>query len=113
MRLVDDDGEAVARQRVDLLGDVGEFLQRGDDDALARLQRALQLVRGLLDVLHQSAYLLEVAHVLLQLAVQHAAVGDDDDSVEDRRVGGVVERGQLVRQPGDGEALAAARAVLD
>ena len=49
----------------------------------------------------------------LKLAVQDAAVGDDDDGIEDRAVLGVVQRGQLVREPGDGEALAAPGGVLD
>ena len=51
--------------------------------------------------------------VRLELAVEHAPVGDDDDRVEDALVARVVQRRELVRQPGDGVALAAAGRVLD
>ena len=51
--------------------------------------------------------------VRLELAVEHAPVGDDHDRVEDAPVVGVVQRRELVGEPGDGEALAAAGRVLD
>ena len=114
MRLVDDDGEAVAGQLADLVGDHRELLQRGDDDLLAGLERLLELPRGRVDVLDQTGRLLEAARIgLLELAVEHAAVGDHDDRVEDAVVLGVVQRRQPVRQPGDGVALAGAGRVLD
>jgi hypothetical protein len=106
--LVHDDGEALAGQLADLLRDHGELLERGDDDRLARFQRLLELARGGVDVLHHSERLLELAHRGLELAVQHPAVGDDHDRVEDTPVVRAVERRELVRQPRDGEALAAA-----
>ena len=113
VRLVDDHGEALARQLADLLRDHREFLERGDDDRLAELERLLELARSGVDVLHHAERLLELAHGGLQLPVEHAPVGDDDDRVEDAPVGGVVQRRELVREPGDGEALAAAGRVLD
>ena len=113
MRLVHDHGEALARQLADLLRDHGELLERGDDDRLARLERLLELARGGVDVLHHAERLLELAHRGLELAVEHAPVGDDDDRVEDAPVARVVERRELVGEPGDGEALAAAGRVLD
>ena len=113
VRFVDDDGEALARQCFDLLGDDREFLQGGDNDALAVFQRLLELARGAVDALDQAGHLLEVADVALQLAIQHAPVGDDDDRVEDRLIFCIVQCGKLVREPGDGEGFAAARAVLD
>ena len=113
VRLVHDHGEALARQLADLLGDHRELLQRGDDDRLARFERLLELARGGVDVLDHAERLLELAHGRLELAVEHAPVGDDHDRVEDAPVVGVVQRRELVREPGDGVALAAAGRVLD
>ena len=42
------------------------------------------------------------------MAVQDAAVGDHHDGVEGAAIVRVVQAGELVRQPGDGIALAAA-----
>ena len=90
-----------------------ELLQRGDDDGLAVLQRLLELAAGGVDVLHDAQRLLEGKHLSLELAVQHPAVGDDDDGVEYPPLLGIVERGKLVGKPGDGLALAAPGTVLD
>ena len=80
---------------------------------LPDFKRFLELARGRVDVLDHAKRLLELTHGGLQLAIENAPIGDDDDRVEDPPVGGVVERRELVREPGDGEALAAARRVLD
>ena len=45
-------------------------------------------------------------------AVQDHAVGDDDDLVEDLRVGRVMQAGETMRRPGDRVRLARARRVL-
>jgi hypothetical protein len=113
VRLVHDQREALAWQLADLPGDHRELLERGDDDRLAGLERLLELARGGVDVLHHAQRLLELAHGGLELAVQHASVGDHHDRVEDPPVPRVVQRRQLVGEPGDGEALAASRRVLD
>ena len=113
MRLVDDQGEPLPRQLADLRRDHRELLERGDDDGLARLQRVLELARGGVDVLHHPQGLLELAHGALELAVEDPAVGDDHDGVEDPAIVRAVQDGELVREPGDGEALAAPRRVLD
>ena len=113
MRFIDDQGESPPRQLADLRRDHRELLQRGDDDRLARLQRLLELARSGVDVLHHSQRLLELADGALQLAVEHAPVGDDDDGIEHAPIGCVVQSGELVSEPGDGEALAAAGGVLD
>ena len=113
MRLVHDDGKALARQLADLLRDHRELLERRDDDRLARLERLLELARGGVDVLDHAQRLLELAHRRLELAVEHAAVGHDHDRVEDAPVAGIVQRRELVGEPRDGEALAAAGRVLD
>ncbi len=105
MGLVHDEREALPRQLPDLLGDHGELLEGGDDDGFARLQRLLELAARRVDVLHHAEGLLELPHRDLELAVEHPAVGHNDDRVEYPLVGGIVERGELVGQPGDSEAL--------
>ena len=113
MRLVHDHREALAREPADLLGDDGELLQRGDDDRAAGLEGLAELARGLVDVLHHAEGLLELPDGALELAVEHAPVGHHDDRVEDPPVFAVVQHRELVGEPGDGEALAAAGRVLD
>ena len=113
MRLVHDHGEALTGKLADLLGDDGELLQRGDDDGAARLEGLAELARGLVDVLHHAEGLLELPDGALELAVEHAPVGHHDDGVEDAPVAAVVQHRELVGEPGDGEALAAAGRVLD
>ena len=54
-----------------------------------------------------------VGQLTQQLAVQHPAVGDDDNGLEDLLVPGVMQPRQAMRQPGNGVGLARARAVLD
>ena len=113
MRLVDNDGEALPRQIADLPGDHREFLQGCDDDRLSRLQRLFQLARGGVDVFDDAERLLELAHRRLQLTVEHAPVGHDDDRVKDAPVRGIVQGREPMSEPGDRKALAAAGGVLD
>jgi len=70
-------------QLADLFGDHRKLLQRRDDDGLARLQRILELARGAVDVFDHAERLLELAHGGLELAVEHAPVGDHHDRIED------------------------------
>ena len=91
----------------------GKLLQGGDDDRPARLQGLAELARSLVDVLHHAQGLLELPDGLLELAVEHPPVGHDHDRVEDAPVIAIVQHRELVGQPGDGEALAAAGRVLD
>ena len=57
--------------------------------------------------------MLDLVDGVLQLPVQHAAVGDHNHAVIDLPVGGVVQARQPVRQPRDAVGLATARGVLD
>jgi hypothetical protein len=68
---------------------------------------------GAVGVLDHAQRLLERPDGLVELAVQHPGIGDDDDGVQDTAVVGVVERRELVGQPGDGHAVAAAAKTLD
>jgi hypothetical protein len=96
--------KGVPRQPAHLLADVGELLERGDDDVLLLLQRLLQFLSAV-RVRHHAQRLLERPDRPVELSVQHPPVGDDDDGVEDAAVVGVVERRELVGQPGDGMFL--------
>ena len=113
MGFVDDDGEAMPRELADIFHDHGKFLQSGHDDGLSRLECLFELAGGRVDILDDAQRLLELAHGRLELAVEDAPVGDDDDRVENPLIGVVVKRRQPVGEPGDGEALAAARRMLD
>ncbi len=120
VRLVDDDRVAPVLQRLgavvagELAQHEGELLQRGDDD-LRRLaaERLEELPGVLVDLHHRGRGLCEGAHLALKLGVEHAPVGDDDDLVEDQPAVVVVQRREVVGQPGDLLALARAGGVLD
>jgi hypothetical protein len=124
VRLVDDDRHPLALDGGVL--DHREFLQRGDDDLRPGVgEGRLELLRVLVDALQQALDVLEPGDGRLQLGVEHTAVGDDDDLVEDqlvgaqlcvlrqeRRVAGGVQVGQAVSQPGDRVGLARPGGVL-
>ena len=110
--LVDDDGEAAPALLVaDLVEDEGELLDRRDDDLLAALDEPPQ-VAGAVGGPHRRRHLRILPDGVADLAVEEDAVRDDDDGVEDR---GALpgQPDQLVGEPGDGVALAAAGRVLD
>ena len=113
MRFVDDDREALARKLADFRGDHRKFLQRRDNDRFPGFERLLELAGGGVDVLDDAEGLLELAHRRLQLAVEHAPVGHDDDRIEDAPVRRIVQCREPMREPGDREALAAAGGMLD
>ena len=95
----------------DLIENEGELLDRRDDDLLAGLDEPSQ-VAGTLGVSHRRAHLGVFPDRVSDLPVEDAAVGDDDDRVEDRSVV-LFQPDQLVGQPCDRKALPAARRVLD
>jgi hypothetical protein len=112
--LVHDHRIRAVGERVDLLGDVGELLQRRDDDAgLLAGQRLGQLGGVLVDALHHAVHVLKLVNGVLQLLVEHPPVGDHHHLVEHLLVGVVVQRRQPVRQPGDRVALARPGRVLN
>ena len=118
--LVGDDREVLALQvglGADQLQGEGEGLDGDDDDLRPARQRVGQLLRlrpaqpG--DVGDHPWGAVDLADRLLQLRIQHVAVGDHDDRVEHRLVGLVVQHRQPVRQPGDAVGLAGPCRVLD
>ena len=91
-----------------------ELLQRRDDDPrLLALERLAQLLGGLVDLADRAGNLLERLDLRLELAVEHLAVGDDDDLLEHRLAVVAVQRGEVVREPRDLLALARPRGMLD
>ena len=90
-----------------------KLLQRRHDDGFAVFQRLLQLMGRGVDVLHDAGCLLKGQHVSLQLAIQHLAVGNHDDGIEDPLLIGIVECREVMGQPGNRIALATARTVLN
>lgn len=121
MGLVGDHGEPAALQLargVDQLDQGLERLDRDDHDLLAADQRLRELggfgvAVGAGDGLHHALVALELGNRVLQLLIQHSAVGHDHDRVEHLLVSGIVELGELVGQPGDRVGLAGTRRVLD
>ena len=73
---------ALLLQRADRLADEGKFLDRRDDDRRPAGQRLGELLRVLVDLLDHAGLVLELVDGVLQLLVEHAAVGDDDDRIE-------------------------------
>src|SRR5712691_1437576 len=112
MRLVDDDGEALAAMLVaDLVEDEREFLDGGDDDLLAALQKLAEVAR-LVSVADSRADLGELFDGVADLLVENAPVGDDNNRVENR---GIVRTqcNKLMGEPSDRVRLAAAGRMLD
>ncbi len=110
--LVDDDGEAAPALLVaDLVEDERELLDRGDDDLLAALDEPPQVARPV-GVPDRRRHLGILPDRVADLPVEDAPVGHHDDRVEHRRIV-PGQPDELMRQPGDGVALAAARRVLD
>src|SRR5680860_1913952 len=96
MRLVNDDRERAAPMLVaDLVQDDGKFLNRGDNDLLARLDKLPKLPGALGNRAHCRAYLRELPDGVADLLVQQAPVSDDDDRVE-RRPAVFIQADQLV-----------------
>ena len=125
VRLVDDDratpgGGRPRAGRPAFLGhleqlarDERKFLQGGDDHRHRILKRFCELTRALVDPLHDAAPVFKLVDRVLELLIEHHAIGDHDDAVEDARVGGIVQEREPMRQPTDRVALAAARGMLD
>ena len=112
MGLVDDDGKAAPAMFVaDLVENERELLDRRDDDLLAGLDEPSQVARTL-GVPHRRAHLGVFPDRVSDLPVEDAAIGDDDDGVEDWSVV-PFQPDQLMGQPCNRIAFAAARRVLD
>ena len=70
-------------QIADLVNDKRELLQGRDDDLDARFQGLGQLVGVLVNLGDDALLVLELVDGVLQLLVQDAPVGDDNDALKD------------------------------
>jgi len=116
VRLVDQEGHAELlefRLLLDLFQHPGELLLRGDDDRPALRHESRQVVR----FPRQADDILEVGEVfdlILDVGVQRFAVGKDEHHVHQLFAGARPEQAvQPIRQPADGQRLAAARRMID
>ena len=113
--LVDDDRELTPLHIVKVFVREQELLDRTDDDTFAVVDRLYQTLRVLLlvDRFDQSRGVVKAVDRILQLIVEHYAVGDHDDRIENRFVVLVVERREAICYPRDGIGLAASCGMLD
>ena len=101
------------RVLLDLLQHPGELLLGRDDDRLALLEEARQVVR-LPRQTHHVLQVRELLDVLPDVRVERLAVGEDEDDIHQLLArAGLEEAVQPVGQPADGERLAAAGGMID
>ena len=106
-------GRFSARDREQASHDKRELLQGGDHDPGPVNQRCGELTRVLVNRLDDSLRVLDLVDGVLELTVEHAAIGDHDHAVEDLLVVLRMQTREPVREPGDAVRLAAAGRVLD
>ncbi len=112
MGLIDDDGVAPVRQGLHLVLNEAELVDGGDNDRHPGGQGPGELGGVGVDLLNDTALVLELIDGVLQLLIEHLAVGQHHDRVIDLAIPIVVQRGQPVGDPGNGVGLARARRVL-
>ena len=112
MRLIDDDREGAILHLPHLAQHEGELLQGRDDDLGFVLQGLSQLGRVFIDLDHHARRCLELLDRVLQLLIQHPAIGDHDDAGEDFLVLRVEQGRQAVGRPADRVGFARAGRVL-
>ncbi len=114
VRLIDHNRVVARGELADLVDHERKLLQRRDDDARPlAFQCCDELIGVLVDLHHHAARMLELEDRVLQLAVEHDAVGDDDHLVEHLAVVRHVHGREAVRGPGDRVRLARPGGVLD
>ena len=115
MSLVHDNRKVPSRHLIHFLIDDRELLQGGDDNAHTAVDGIPQVLGGFLfpDGLNGTERVVKAGDRLLQLCIQHGAVGNDDHAGEHRLVLLIEQRGQPVSRPRNGIGLAASGAVLD
>ena len=115
MRLVDDNGESLAFQPCNAVHDVRELLNRGCNNFCVAVQGTCKVCRVAFIVHHtdKSGFVLHAHNGFLKLAVDHNAIGDDDDIIENDLIIHIMQRSKPMRQPCDRIRFARACAVLD
>src|SRR5439155_17866237 len=111
-RFVDDDSEISATVLIaDFVENERELLDRGDNDFLPALDKFTE-VTGMLSVADRCTYLSKLFDGGLNLLVEDAAVGDDNDRVKNLLIV-FAQTDELMPEPGNGVRLAATGGVLD
>ncbi len=87
-------------------------MQGGDDDELALVQGVGQLRAVLVNLFHHTLLVVELVDGVLQLRVQHPAVGNHNHAVVHLLVVGIVQGRKTVRQPANGVGFARTRRML-
>jgi hypothetical protein len=82
-----------------------EFLKCGDYNLRAVNQGFRELPGILVYRFDHALCVLDLVDGILQLLIEHAAVGDDDNAVKDLLILAVVQTGEPVRQPVKGSVL--------
>ena len=90
-----------------------ELLKSGNDDACPCLDSLSELLGVLVNLLHHTCYMVKLIDGVLQLAVQHPTVGDDDDRLKDLLIVVIVQSGEPVGQPSNGVGLSRTGTVLN
>ena len=99
MSLVHDDGIFAMFLTLQVFQRIGKLLDGGDNDTMPFVQCRSQVLGTTTDVLHGSGHGFESYDVICHVAVQHNAVSDHDDAVEDGSLIIVGHISQLVSQP--------------
>lgn len=112
---VDDDGEFPALHAVKILVCDQEFLYRADNDTLFVVDGGSKSAGALFVVyrLDKPVCMFKAVDRVLQLGVEHNAVGDNYDRIENRLVLVVVQRREAIGGPRDRVRLAAACRMFD
>ena len=115
MGFVDDDRKLPSTERFHILLGKKEFLDGADDNALFVVDGLCQRVGVLLVVngFYQPVLMLKAVDGVLQLAVQHHTVCDNDDRIEDTVVLIVMDCGQPIGDPCNRVRFAGACRMLD
>ena len=117
MGFVNDNGKGlivlVLRQLPEI--HIEEFLNRGDNDFVIAFQCIGKVCRGLfvIDGADKAALVVNALDSVLQLAVHHNTVSNDQNAVIDNMVLGIVQGYQPMSQPRDGVGLAGTCGMLN
>jgi hypothetical protein len=98
---IDLDGLAFLLERADGTRNERKLLNGRYDDRDAAGECLGKLLCILVDLLNNALLVLKLVNRVLELLIKHTPVGNDNNRIEDFRVGTIVKACQVVRKPGD------------